>query len=283
MDIAALSSSLRTDATGIWVSQHRANHSISFPASGHADCFRIEENSFWFAHRNKCISRAISGSPFEGPFLDVGGGNGVVSEHLQSDGIETVVLEPGLEGAANAKRRGIRHVVCATLDEARFAPGAFGGAGLFDVIEHVEDDGALLRATHAVLRRDGVLAVTVPAYDALWSAEDDAAGHHRRYTERTLRAVLERSGFTVDYATYFFAPLTVPLFFARSLRYRLGLRRGTDPSRVQQIQEEAARHHTPSPLARLAMNALLEPEVKRVRERRSIPFGTSCLAIAHAK
>ena len=37
---------------------------------------------------------------------------------------------------------------------------------------------------------DGVLIVSVPAYQALFSAHDEALAHHRRYSPRQLRALL---------------------------------------------------------------------------------------------
>ncbi len=283
MNLESLSSKLVQESNGIWTSDVRHQAKIHFPETGYADCFRIEDDSFWFSHRNECIVRALKRYPFDGPFIDIGGGNGAVSARLQSEGIDTAVIEPGEEGARNAKQRGIRHVICSTLDEAAFEPGAFGGAGLFDVIEHVEADVDLLRGAHRILRRGGVLAVTVPAYDALWSAEDVVAGHHRRYTLSKLRDVLVGSEFEVAYSTYFFAPLTLPLFFARSLRYRLGLRDTSGADSAARIESDAARQHTPNPVARRVIAGLLAPETKRIGMGRSIPFGTSCLAIAHAR
>ncbi len=277
MDLSTFSSQLERDPSGIWrpIAKNR-DATISFPENGHASCFEIENDSFWFLHRNEAISLALARYRFEGPFLDVGGGNGAVSRRLQTDGITTVVLEPGQEGASNARTTGLDNVVCATLEQAAFEPGSFGGAGLFDVIEHVEDDVGLLDAVRDVLRPGGVLAVTVPAYEWLWSAEDELAGHHRRYTLRQLRHVLETSGFAVRYETYFFAPLTVPLFFARSLRYRLSSKR----TAAAEIETNAAAQHTPGGASRKAMEAMLAPELTRIAKGATIPFGTSCLAIA---
>ncbi|MBX3204376.1 MAG: class I SAM-dependent methyltransferase [Labilithrix sp.] len=278
LDLSGISEHLTQGEAGIWVpTEHGSAVSISFPEAGYDACFDLEDASFWFSHRNEVLSAALELHPFDGPFLDVGGGNGAVSRRLEADGIRTVMLEPGRDGARNARARGLPTVVCATLEQAAFASESFGGAGLFDVIEHVEDDGALLRAVRRVLRPNGVLAVTVPAYAWLWSAEDEAAGHHRRYTSTGLGRVLERAGFAVEYATYFFAPLTLPILLARSLRYRLGRR----PS--QEVWDEAGRHHTPSRGARTAMELLLGPELRRIRARKTMPFGTSCLALARAK
>jgi SAM-dependent methyltransferase len=186
------------------------------------------------------------------------------------------VLEPGVVGARNARSRGIRGVVCATLEQAAFAPGSFGATGLFDVVEHVEDDVGLLRSIHQVLRPGGIVCVTVPAYEWLWSAEDEHAGHFRRYTLASIRRVLERASFAVQYETYLFAPLVAPIFVLRSLRHRLF---GEPPSTKD---ASAAREHDPSPRARALMERLLAPEPRLIREGRTIPVGTSCLVVAAA-
>jgi len=274
-DLAQISAALALGEDGIWRAAPRDRApALSFPVDGHDACFRIEDASFWFAHRNACIAAALAHADVAGPLLDVGGGNGSVSTALESHGIETVVLEPGPDGAQNARRRGLRNVVCATLEEARFAAGAFGAIGMFDVVEHLADDEAILREARRVLRPDGALCLTVPAYRWLWSAQDELAGHHRRYTLRRLRTLLTRCGFAVRFETYFFAPLAVPILLARSLPYRLFGRRS------RAIEDGAVQQHVPSPIARRAMDGLLALELARIRRGRTVPFGTSCLVVA---
>ncbi len=247
---------------------------VSFPADGHEACFRVEDDSFWFTHRNACILAALKREGVGGPLVDVGGGNGVVSLALQRAGIETVLVEPGPAGAENARRRGLTNVICAPLDEAGLAPASFPSAGLFDVAEHVADDAALLADVRQILRQDGVLCVTVPAHAWLWSDEDELAGHHRRYTLRSLSDTLSATGFQVRYATYFFAPLTAPVFVLRSLRRRIGRRS------VEVVAKGAERQHVTDALTRRAIQAALAPEVLWIRAGRRISVGTSCLAIA---
>jgi SAM-dependent methyltransferase len=274
IDLSRVSPVLRCDDDGIWRARDASREKLSFPDDGHDLLFRFEDESFWFAHRNACIAAALGRHRIDGPVLDVGGGNGVVSGALEKRGLRTVLLEPGPEGASNARRRGLRSVVNATLEDARFADGTFAAAGAFDVVEHIADDEAILREVHRVLRQDGILCVTVPAYRWLWSAEDDVAGHQRRYTLSRLAKLLERCGFTVNLQTYLFAPLTVPVFLMRSLPHRLHRRSATA------VVENATKQHTPSPTTRRVMEGLLAPEITRIERGKTIPFGTSCLAVA---
>jgi SAM-dependent methyltransferase len=59
-----------------------------------------------------------------------------------------------------------------------------------DVLEHVSDDAAELRAAARLLRAGGVLIVLAPAHAWLYSPFDRAIGHHRRYTRRSLERVV---------------------------------------------------------------------------------------------
>lgn len=274
LDLAALGSNLVQDDAGIWRRHAAPTHELSFPEDGHGVCFGVEDDSFWHAHRNAVILSALHRAGVHGPVLDVGGGNGAVSRAIEAAGLSAVMLEPGPEGARNARRRGLPTVVCSTLEEAGFPEDAFGAAGLFDVAEHVEDDAALFREVARVLRPGGTLCVTVPAHRWLWSDEDELAGHYRRYSLRSLHHSLVACGFDVRYETYFFSALTAPVFLLRSVPHHLFDR---DPDA---IQAAAARAHVPSAASRKVMNALLAPELAWIRAGRRMPIGTSCLAIA---
>jgi hypothetical protein len=61
-----------------------SSEKVSYPDSGNDNCFEIEENSFWFHHRNNCIIEMIRNYPptGNGPIFDVGGGNGFCRERI---------------------------------------------------------------------------------------------------------------------------------------------------------------------------------------------------------
>ena len=60
----------------------------------------------------------------------------------------------------------------------------FDAIGAFDVLEHIEDDVAVIEEVGRALRPDGMFVMTVPQHPALWSPQDDHAYHVRRYTSR---------------------------------------------------------------------------------------------------
>ncbi len=94
---------------------------------------------------------------------------------------------------------------------SRAAPeGTFDAALLLDVIEHVEDDVALLADVAARVRPGGLVLVSVPAWSALFSAHDVALRHHRRYTPASCRDVVARAGMQVVSSGGFFHGLLAP-------------------------------------------------------------------------
>ena len=248
--------------------------SVSYPDRAHDACFAVESASWWFRHRNDCLTAAMRVYPPGGPLLDIGGGNGFVSLALRAAGHETILLEPGTEGARNAYARGLRPVIRASFEASRFRARSLSAAGMFDVLEHIEDDGGFLEGVVSSLRPEGRLYLTVPAHAALWSSEDADAGHYRRYDARSLRRTLRASGLEVEYLTYLYWFLPAPILVLRTLADRVGLRKGgTAASRRREYVAKG-------PVLGGALRALLAPEVAFARRGRHVPLGSSLLAVA---
>jgi hypothetical protein len=249
---------------------------ISYLEDGNDLCFAIEDDSFWFRHRNDVIVAALRQFPPSGPLFDVGGGNGYVSQGLERAGFPTVLVEPGRAGAANALQRGLRNVVCTTLESAGFPAQSLQAVGLFDVLEHIPDDSAFLANLHRQMTTGGRVYLTVPTFQWLWSSEDEYAGHYRRYTKASLARVLRATGFEVEYLTCFFWFLPLPVLVLRALPTWLG-RSGT-PSIASARREHAKR----SGLTGRLIQQLLACELEAVARRWSLPIGSSCLAIGRS-
>jgi SAM-dependent methyltransferase len=282
MDISTISSGLQRADNGIWYGRESA--AISYPDDGHDLCFGVEDASFWFRHRNRCIVAAVNAfpPPGGGPIFDIGGGNGFVSAGLAAAGFEVALVEPGPAGAANARKRGIQHVICATTDTAQFSPHSLPAAGLFDVIEHIEDAPAFLRSIRGLLQPGGHLYATVPAYPWLWSQEDVLAGHHRRYTLDSIRATLSDAGFDTLFASSIFRFLPLPILLMRALPYRLGLAR-RQASAAQVARDHGTQDSALSRLAGQLVGRLLQQEVEQLEQRRPMRFGGSCLVVAKCR
>jgi SAM-dependent methyltransferase len=68
----------------------------------------------------------------------------------------------------------------------------------YNVLEHIPDDVAALRAFAGLLRPGGAVVLIVPAFPSAMSRFDLAIGHQRRYRRRSLRAAAEQAGLTVE-------------------------------------------------------------------------------------
>ena len=271
MHIEELSQALVRDPDGIY----RAGPAqrVSYAEDGHQSCFQVEDSSFWFRHRNDCIASMIANHPFRGAMLDIGGGNGFVARRLSDEGWDVVLLEPGEVGAGNARRgRRLEQVVCATVETAAFRRGCFGAIGMFDVIEHIERDRDFLERAIELLEEGDRLYLTVPCHQWLWSQSDVRSGHYRRYTEKSLRNLLEGL-FRIDYLSYYFQPLVVPQFAFRALPERLGIRR-------RRLLSADVEHGSNNGLAARMIASLLRTEHRRVARNERLGFGASCLVAA---
>ena len=184
---------------------------------------RAASSSWWFDTRNLLIYKYVKTSQNLGYLWDIGSGPGVVSGYLEQQGIPCIAVEPNRGGVLASAKRGLPSIE-SDLVSLHLPDASVGRIGLFDVLEHVEHRGDLLREIWRVLSIDGDLILTVPALNWLWSAADEQAGHFIRYSQRSMKNELAKNGFKIHRSQYFFASLALPLLFLRALPYRLGIR-----------------------------------------------------------
>ncbi len=276
VDIPAITSGLEKGEEGIWYSSTKVD--VSYPEGAHSTLMEIEDQSFWFQHRNKCITRLVSNFPPPGDrtIFDVGGGNGVVAKGLIDSGFDVVLVEPGREGVQNALKRGVENIICGTTDNAGITNESLPAIGVFDVVEHIEDDLSFLKHFNDLLQKDGMLYIAVPAYKILWSMADVKAGHYRRYTLRSIRKLVAEAGFSVQYGTYFFRPLPLVSFPLRAIPYRLGFR--SNKSKKENFSD--GRRTAKKGVVSKLFSRLLKPEVSKIHRKKVMRFGGSCLIAA---
>lgn len=162
-------------------------------------------------------------------WLDVGAGDAWFARQLRSvvpQGAEIVCWDNSYSQEQLASMPEVDGSISMTVERP---PGSFGGVLMLDVIEHVADDVGFVRETvEGSVAPEGWVFVTVPAYQALFSDHDRALKHHRRYSPRSIRTVLESAGLTVTARGALFHSL-LPIRGAQVLKERISNR-----SRVQQ-------------------------------------------------
>lgn len=274
IDISKFAENL-VNNNGVW-SPSQDQDKISYPEDGNSVCYQIEDSSFWFNHRNKCIESCLKIFHDKGSiFFDIGGGNGFVAKGLQARGYNVCLVEPGLEGIKNAKLRGVRNLIHATLESGSFKESNLTSVGAFDVIEHIEDDARFVSNLNSYLKPGGKLFLTVPAANWLWSVNDEIAGHYRRYTIGSLSALLEDNGYKLDYISYMFKPLVYPLFFMRTIPSKLGL------INLENARAKTLKHHTQKARnSQSSIDKMLRKEYQKIATQQMIKSGTSVIAVA---
>lgn len=275
IDIESISTGLSLGGDGIWYSSDR--QSVSYPSDGNSACFAVEDDSYWFNHRNSCIVSLVRSypPPNRGTIFDIGGGNGFVSMGLSGAGFDVVLVEPGQQGVINAVNRGVKNVICATTDTAKFYPNSLPAVGLFDVIEHIENDLDFLKSIRYLIKDGGYLYVTVPSFSFLWSSEDVLAGHFRRYSLSQINRLLENAGFYVEFSSYIFRVLPIPIFLLRALPYKTGLSRNN--IKIDDISRD---HGVKGGVGAKFLNRIFQLEIKSLDRLRAMHFGSSCLVVA---
>jgi 2-polyprenyl-3-methyl-5-hydroxy-6-metoxy-1,4-benzoquinol methylase len=91
----------------------------------------------------------------------------------------------------------------------------FDVIGLFDVLEHVEEDEQALMQIHTSLKPGGIMLLTVPQHMWLWSSIDEYACHVRRYAVSDLQRKIETAGFHVMRSTSFVTILLPAMMISR--------------------------------------------------------------------
>lgn len=242
---------------------------ISYPEEG-LEILGLDGGSgYWFDHRADEAASLLRRHGVS-TLWDVGAGAGSMAVRLRERGFEIVAVEPLRAGAEAIDATGIPSF-CATLGQLALPDGSLEAIGLFDVIEHLPDPSALLEEARRVLRRDGLLVVTVPAHQWLWSEADDAAGHHRRYSTRTLEATLGEAGFFCLECRHIFAALVPLAGAARALPYRMRRRRDRG-----EVLAGIGRQLQPSPRVDRIARKVLRAEERVGRGR--LPVGLSIIA-----
>lgn len=221
------------------------------------------ETSWWYKGRASAIRALLARSGVKegnGPVLDYGAGYGGMHDELERLGPYVYAYEPDASARAEAATRGYT-TTYTTKEEA--LSRRYARVGLFDVVEHIEDDRAFLQSLHEALTPSGLLVITVPAFPFLWSEHDVMNNHFRRYTRRSLTAVLEETGYEMLAVSYW----NMLLFFPATLVRLMG-------------------HSGSSTLAGGFLNRVLTVVVafeSLLIQMFSLPFGVSLVAIARKK
>lgn len=236
----------------------------------------IEATHFWFVARNELIvGLAEKYFPQARRYLEIGCGNGAVLRAIAKsrhwDQLVGCDLHPS--GLAHARARLPSGVEFAQMDAATIpADAAFDLTGAYNVIEHVPDHEAALRALRKATVRGGGTIIAVPQHPVLWSRADEIGHHQRRYRLGELEGKLERNGFRVLFSASYMVVL-LPLMALSQLKARVSP--GRDDADVDREFRVAGKLNQ-------IFTALTRAEVRLTLAGVRWPFGGSRIVAARA-
>ncbi|UWZ85291.1 class I SAM-dependent methyltransferase [Occallatibacter riparius] len=190
--------------------------SSAYPDNYYAHALKASEAPQGLIRRVKKILRTVlfnrktKDPEFSSPgrVLDVGSGYGVFLSQMKRDGWEVYGVEPDCEAAARGRQEGL-NIFGGFIEQAQFPSDYFDYVRSNHSFEHVHNPRELLREMRRVIKPTGYLFIGVPNVRGLaarifgtywWYL--GAPVHTFGYCPRTLRALLESEGFSVESVKY---------------------------------------------------------------------------------
>jgi len=248
----------------------------SFDAQAFEFLFQMEQKHFWHVGRREIILDILKGIPGASGarMLEIGCGNGSVLTFLKQHGLNIEGGDIFLEGLNFCRQRaGAVPLYQIDILALPFL-NDFDVIGLFDVLEHIDDDEKALFEVGRALKPGGKILLTVPAHKFLWSYFDEASAHQRRYSRKEIIAKLERNGFIIRKASFYIS-LLFPLFLgARIIGKIMPKRRRPDVKTSIEVQT--------IPVVNELFLWILRLE-KQLLKHVNLPLGASLLILAEKK
>jgi SAM-dependent methyltransferase len=156
-----------------------------------------DSTHWWYRARRDILADYVAryaGLPADARILEIGCGTGHNLPMLARFGeVDAVEIDAAAREIASARLG--KPIAAAPLPQlAGIERNAYDLIAVLDVVEHIEDDVAALKAMAERLKPGGKILITVPAHQWMWSAHDVVNHHYRRYSKKTLGAAIARAG-----------------------------------------------------------------------------------------
>ena len=175
---------------------------------------------WYYIAKGRALLSLLGDAPVD-EVLDVGAGSGIFTRRLLDAGIAQrgICVDPAYREERTEDHNG--HPIDFVRQAGEFSHQL---VLMMDVLEHVDDDLALLSDYVSRMPRGGRVLITVPAFSFLWSGHDVFLEHKRRYTLPGVERLAEKAGLRVLKGRYFFGTL-FPIIVCLRLKDRVLLAR----------------------------------------------------------
>lgn len=194
-----------------------------------------ERIHWWFCGRRiillSIISKLLKNQI--GRALDIGCGTGGTMLDIKRFAQKVEGIDPSTE-AINFAHSNYPDL---NITKAKFPDelpsGKYDFITMFDVLEHIENDKAAIKALSELLLPRGFGVITVPAFPFLWSQHDEFLHHFRRYTIGKMKELISQNpGITIKHIHYYNSLLFLPIVFIRMLHKLFGTKSGSDDQKL---------------------------------------------------
>jgi ubiquinone/menaquinone biosynthesis C-methylase UbiE len=143
--------------------------------------------------------------PIEGAVLEIGAGNGNYTRWLSETADWVTAVEPDEMMAKRLVELGLPNVsvVPNRVEELGAIDAGKRCVVMINVLEHIVDDVAALKAAASILEPNGRALIVVPAHPRLYGRLDARYHHVKRYRRADVAKLLVEAGLTIESVRYF--------------------------------------------------------------------------------
>ena len=174
-----------------------------------------ESKHWWFKARREILNKQIKkySTKKKMSILDFGSGSGTNIYMLSKYG-EVDVYEKDNKTSNFLKKKFNRNGI--KIIKKCFSKKRYDLILAADVIEHIKNDKKIINNLSKILTKNGLIIVTVPAYQFLFSKKDQALKHFRRYNLNSLKKLFSSDFKTLKISYYnslLFVPIAIAIIF----------------------------------------------------------------------
>lgn len=184
----------------------------------YSDLAKLEDIHFWHIAKREAVLAFTCRFKKKGnlKILDIGCGTGRNIKEFSQIG-EVWGVDISKEAIEFCREKGIKTVKIGRSDKTGFRDNFFDVVTLLDVLEHIDEESTL-REVRRILKKDGLMILTVPAFSWLWSQWDVVLHHRRRYSKNSLIKLLIKNQFKIQKISYMYSFLILPALAIRIIK-----------------------------------------------------------------